>query len=200
MKDKLIIIGAGGHGRVAADIAALVGYGEVSFLDDGKEAEGNVLGRVDSFADYTETHDFFVGIGNNGIRERIMTRLTEGGANIVSLIHPNAAVGSHVTIGRGTVVMAGTVINTGAKIGMGVIINTASSVDHDCSLEDYVHISVGAHLAGTVAVGRGTMIGTGAAVINNLTIAGDTVIGAGAVVVKNILESGIYVGNPARLK
>ena len=94
--------------------------------------------------------------------------------------------------------MAGAVINPGVGIGKGCIINTCSSVDHDCDVGDYVHIAVGSHLCGTVSVGDGTWIGAGATVINNVFICSDCMIGAGAVVVNDIQESGTYVGVPAR--
>ena len=80
---------------------------------------------------------------------------------------------------------------------MGCIVNTSSSIDHDCVVGNYCHIAVGAHLAGTVNVGNGTWIGAGAIVSNNVNICGGCMIGAGAVVIKNIDEAGIYIGVPA---
>ena len=94
--------------------------------------------------------------------------------------------------------MAGAIINTGSQIKDGTIINTSSSVDHDCIVDAFAHISVGSHLAGTVAVGESTLIGAGATVINNISIYKDCTIGAGAVVIKNIPEPGVYTGVPAR--
>ena len=94
--------------------------------------------------------------------------------------------------------MAGAVINPGTHIGKGCIINTCSSVDHDCIVGDYVHIAVGSHLCGTVIVGDGTWIGAGATVSNNVSICTNCIIGAGAVVVNDIKECGTYVGVPAR--
>jgi sugar O-acyltransferase (sialic acid O-acetyltransferase NeuD family) len=94
--------------------------------------------------------------------------------------------------------MANAVINCGSKIGKGVIINTAATVDHDNIIGDYVHISPGSHLAGTVTVSEGTWIGIGATVINNLEITHDCMIGAGAVVVRSLIEPGTYAGVPAR--
>ena len=94
--------------------------------------------------------------------------------------------------------MAGAVINPGVRIGKGCIINTCSSMDHDCVVGDYVHIAVGSHLCGTVSVGDGTWIGAGATVSNNVSICSDCMIGAGAVVIKDIKESGTYVGVPAK--
>ena len=91
-------------------------------------------------------------------------------------------------------------VPAGAKIGEHCIINTGAIVEHDNILENYVHISVGAKLAGTVHVGRATWIGIGASVSNNLSICENCMIGAGAVVVKDITESGTYIGVPAKKK
>lgn len=200
MKNSLIIIGAGGQGRVVADIASLAGYTNICFLDDANIRNDNRLGRVEDFIKYIDDSDFFVAIGNNIIRKRIHERLVEAHANIVTLIHPNATVSPSVKLGRGVVVMAGAVINTGCVIGDGVIVNTSSSVDHDCKIDDFVHVSVGSHLAGTISVGEGTFIGAGATIINNICICKNSMVGAGAVVVENINIAGTYIGVPAKLK
>ena len=195
MSNRIIIIGAGGHGRVVADIARLNGYGDIIFLDDAPMPY--VAGPVSDFQKYL-SGDFFIAIGNNTIRKTIQAQLRESGANIVSLLHPNSVVASDVHMGHGCVIMAGAVINPGALLGDGVIVNTCASIDHDCSISDFAHISVGAHIAGTVTVGDCTMIGAGATVINNITICSNCMIGAGAVVVKDILAPGTYVGIPAK--
>ena len=195
---KLVIIGASGHGKVVADIARRNGYSEIVFLDDDErihECGGySVIGKSSEAG--TIDADIIVGIGNAGIRKRIQESILD--EKLVTLIHPDAAVAEDVVIGAGTVVMAGAVINPGARIGKGCIINTCSSVDHDCEVGDYVHIAVGSHLCGTVSVGDGTWIGAGAIVSNNVSICPNCMIGAGAVVIKEIKESGIYVGVPAR--
>ncbi len=200
MKTKLMIVGAGGHGRVIADIAALCGYAQIDFLDDSPSAMVSAAGTVAEYTHFTESHDFVIGIGNNAGRRRLTEALIADGATFATLIHPAATIGSNVHIGEGTVIMAGAVINAGAVLGAGVIINTCASVDHDCIVGDFVHISVDAHLAGTVTVGAGCMIGIGASVINNLSLCADCIIGAGAVVVKSIKTSGTYIGIPAKRK
>lgn len=198
---NLIIVGASGHGKVAADIARNNGYSEILFLDDdpSKKACGRypVVGTVSDAEKYDKS-DFFVGIGNGRNRREIQNTLLKKHLSVVSLIHPSAVIAQDVEIGCGSVVMAGAVINTGTKIGSGCIINTCASVDHDNRIADFVHVSVGAHLAGTVIVGQNTWIGIGAVISNDLEICDECVIGAGAVVVKNIEEAGTYVGVPAR--
>ena len=94
--------------------------------------------------------------------------------------------------------MAGAVINVDAVIGRGVIVNTCASVDHDCRIGDFCHVSVGARLAGTVHVGDRSTLGVGAVVRNNTDICADCMVGAGAAVVSPLTEPGVYVGVPAR--
>lgn len=195
---KLIIIGASGHGKVIADIAVRNGYEDIVFLDDDesvKECGGYLVIGKSTEAGKIDT-DVIVGIGNADVRKRIQESIPN--EKLVTLIHPDTVVAEDVVIGKGTVVMAGAVINPGVRIGKGCIINTCSSVDHDCVVGDYVHIAVGSHLCGTVSVGSGTWIGAGATVSNNISICPDCMIGAGAVVVKNIVEAGRYVGLPAK--
>ena len=201
--NKLMILGAGGHGRVVAEIAQLSGkYTDIAFLDD-KSPETSFpypyIGKCETFADYQKDFDFFIAIGNAAIRRRLQTEVEAVRGNIVTLVHPSAIISHDVTIGKGTVIMAGAIINTGAKIGDGVILNTASSVDHDCVVADFCHVSVGAHLCGTVYLGTGTWVAAGATVINNINICPDCLIGAGSTVVHDISTSGVYKGVPAVL-
>ena len=201
-KDKqLVIIGAGGHGSVIADIARLNGYEQILFLDDActERADGYpVEGKVSNFIKYIEDSDFFIAIGGNATRQKLFGMLTERDAYIATLIHPAAVIGENVKVGKGTAIMAGVVVNPGAFIGDGVILNTCSSVDHDCLVENFAHIAVGAHLCGTVTVGGGAFICSGATVINNVSVGGHVTVGAGAVVIKDITEKGTYVGVPAK--
>lgn len=196
---ELVIIGASGHGKVVADIARKNGYKEIAFLDDDESIHQcggyPVIGKSSEAG--TMDADVIVGIGNAGVRKRIQESILE--EKLVTLIHPDAVVAQDVVMGAGTVVMAGAVINPGTHIGKGCIINTCSSVDHDCVVGDYAHVAVGSHLCGTVSVGSGTWIGAGVTVSNNVSICPDCMIGAGAVVIKDIKESGTYIGVPANL-
>ena len=201
--NNLIVIGASGHGKVIADIAEKNGYKDIAFLDDNPCiqtcADYDVIGHSNLALHY-KSSDFIVAIGNAQARSKIQSWLLENDLHVVSLLHPNAVIARSVTIGTGTVVMAGTVINPHVRIGQGCVINTGSSVDHDCFIDDYAHISVGSHLCGTVSVGKRTWIGAGATVSNNISICPNCMIGAGAVVVNNIDVAGTYVGVPAKLK
>lgn len=203
MKDKMAIIGAGGHGRVCADIAKLNGYKEIIFLDDGAKdfsGEYKVAGKTFDFEKYIGEYDFFIGIGTTETRKDFFDLLEKSGAQIVSLVHPNAIIGSNVEIKKGVAIMAGAVINIGTVLGKGTIINTCASVDHDCTVEEFSHVSVGAHVCGTVSIGKNVWLGAGSTIINNIKICDDCFIGAGAVVVKDIEKNGTYIGVPAKIK
>ncbi len=200
--DRLVIIGASGHGKVVADIARRSGrYRRLLFLDDdpaiGEAASIPVAGDCSRAGDYLPSSDIFVAVGNAAARRRITERLLKEGARIPALVHPQATVGFGVEIASGTAVMAGAVVNADARVGRGCIINTCASVDHDCIVGDYAHIAVGAHLAGSVCIGEGTWIGAGATVINNVSVDKDITVGAGAVVTKSLHDAGVYVGVPA---
>jgi sugar O-acyltransferase (sialic acid O-acetyltransferase NeuD family) len=203
MKEKLLIIGASGHGKVVANIALKMDkWKSISFLDDDitiKSSMGiEVVGKTIDAYKHLQDCDLFVGIGNNVTREKIQEKLVAEGASIPTLIHPSAVIGEQVELASGTIVMAGVVINCCTSIGKGCIINTGATIDHDNLIEDYVHVSPGVHLAGTVKVGNGSWLGIGSIVSNNLEIASGCKFGAGAVVVRDITEPGTYVGVPVR--
>lgn len=203
MKNKLLIIGASGHGKVVADIALKMNHWySIAFLDDDETIQSSmgisVIGRSLDAKEYIANYDIFVAIGNNLIRESFQVELEALGASIPTLIHPSAVIGEQIEIKSGTVVMAGVVINCSTQIGKGCIINTGSTIDHDNYIEDFVHISPGSHLAGTVKVGRCTWLGIGSIVSNNIYITSKSTVGAGAVVIKDIAEPGTYIGIPAR--
>lgn len=199
MNRKVIIIGAGGHGKVVADIVIRSGDIVVGFLDDrvvGDVAGIPVLGKLSDWVEYSDW-EFVVAVGNAAAREEIVGKMV--GAKWYTAVHPDAVVSELDTaIGEGSVVMAKAAVNPGAKIGSHCIINTAAVVEHDNVIEDFAHISVGAKLAGTVRIGKGSWVGIGAVVSNNLSVCASCMIGAGAVVVKDIDEPGVYVGVPAK--
>ena len=196
--NRLIIVGASGHGKVVADIARLNGYTDILFLDNNSEIKNcaghHVLGPDSMLSELNG--DVFIAVGNATVRKKLMEQYSDRLFPI--LIHPQAVVADSVKLGSGTVVMAGVVINPETTVGKGCIINTASSVDHDCDISDYVHVSVGAHVAGTVNIGEGTWVGAGAIISNNINVCENCMIGAGAVVITSITVEGTYIGVPAK--
>lgn len=199
MNKKIVIIGAGGHGRVVADIAEACGDTVIGFLDDSNTINNkvNIIGKSVDAEKYCDgATELFVAVGNCKIREKLMNSLPN--AKWYTAIHPSAIISPSAVIGEGTCVMPNAVVNNSAVIGRGTIINTCASVDHDDVIGDFVHIACGAHLAGTVTVGNGTWVGIGSIISNNVSLCANLMVGAGAVVVKDITEEGTYVGVPAR--
>lgn len=201
MSKDVIILGAGGHAKVIADIVEKSNDNLIGFLDDKDVLQGKiiynnkkVIGKINEVINYDNCL-FIIGIGNNKIRKEIAKKYN---LNWYTAIHPNAIIANDVKIGEGTVIMAGVVINPGTIIGMHCIINTSSSLDHDNIIENYVHISPGATLAGSVTIKEMTWICTGAVIINNITIENNNIIGAGAVVINDIKsQNSTYIGIPA---
>lgn len=202
-KRPLVIWGASGHGKVAADIARAMGVFElVGFVDEDPAKAGEFLGLSvrGEAGDWRGLAgvEFFLAIGNNAQRLRRAEELKRQGVRFARLIHPRATVAGDVEMGEGTLVAAGAVINPGTVIGAQCIVNTLAGVDHDCVLEEGVHVCPGAHVAGRVRVGRGAMIGVGASVRDGVRIGEFAVVGAGAAVVEDVPGRVVVVGVPAR--
>ena len=204
-KKRLLVAGASGHAKVVIDMAEQLGYSEILVFDDDESITAclgyPVAGRIDDMLLSNGWADYIVAIGNAKVRRNVIERID--GANsrlhLATLVHPKAYVSKRAYIGPGSVVMAGAVANAGACLAEACIVNTSASVDHDCNLGAYVHVAVGANIAGSVAIGSDTWVGAGAVVNNNLTICEGCTIGSGAVVVRDIEVSGTYIGVPARL-
>ncbi|MBU1050670.1 acetyltransferase, partial [Candidatus Bipolaricaulota bacterium] len=140
-----------------------------------------------------------VAIGDNALRASIADRLASLGRRFAVVRHPASTISPSATLGEGTVVLAGVVINSMATIGRHCIVNTMASIDHDCSLADFVHVSPGSHLAGHCRIGEMAHIGIGACMLPNLSVGHRSTIGGGAVVTTDIPGDAIAVGVPAKV-
>jgi sugar O-acyltransferase (sialic acid O-acetyltransferase NeuD family) len=199
----LYIIGAGGHGRVVADIAEACGETDISFIDTQFPQRSTNLSWPIVGADpqdLPQTSRVVLAIGNNAQRRAMAQSLENKNFEYLTLVHPRAHVSRHARLGKGTVVMPMAVINAGSEVGHHVIVNTSSSIDHDCRIADFVHISPGAHLAGTVTVGEGSWVCLSAAVREGLAIGAGARVAAGAVVVRNVADGANIYGVPAAEK
>ncbi len=203
----MLIYGAGGHGRVVADILEHQGDCDIpGFLDDAHDLWGEtmfsypILGGLDLLARTDlRRHLIIVAVGDNAKRRTLVRAIAALGYSFTNAVHPSCRFGRGVTIGIGAVLMPNAVANAGAVIGAHTILNTAATVDHDCHIGDYVHICPGAHLAGGVVVSDGAQIGIGASVLPGVHIGRGSVIGAGSVVLKDVPDESISVGVPAKI-
>ncbi len=204
-RPKLLIYGAGGHAKVVCDAALKAGFTILGFLDDDPKKHGTYLwewpilgGRERLREGFTEKVWVVLGVGNNQMRHTLAQWIASLGYPFARVVHPTAVLGRGVTVGEGTVIFAQVVVNPDATIGQHVILNTASSVDHDCFVGDFVHIAPGARLAGQVHVEEGALIGVGAAVLPGRRIGAWSTVGGGAVVIRQVPPHQIVAGIPAR--
>lgn len=205
---KLIIFGAGGHGRVVLDIVLSQAlWEEVVFLDQNPQLVGCKIKNVPVAGTLLKVFELIeagftegiVAIGDNQARAEIAAKALKAGLRLINAIHPSALISKSVKMGINNVIAAGSIINTDAEIGSNVIVNTGAIVEHDNIIEDNVHISPGVRLAGKVVVGQGAHVGIGATVIQGVTIGAGAIIGAGAVVISDVLPGTTVVGVPARV-
>ncbi len=140
---NLLIIGAGGHGKVVKEVAESLGtYAKIDFADDNsQEAVGKIKDLRILRKDYEAA---FVGIGNNHLRRELLERLEQYGYSIPTLVHPTAYVSKTAVIMKGTVVEPKAIVNAYSRVGEGCIISVGAILDHDVILESCVHVSAGA--------------------------------------------------------
>jgi UDP-perosamine 4-acetyltransferase len=207
-----LIWGAGGHGKVVADVVRASGGTVAGFVDSDPAKLGRLvepgggrvlmmeeefLGRLDRLDRLPDGVDAVaLAFGNNALRIESHRRL--GAHRCPPLIHPRATVSESVMIGDGTVVLAGAVINPAARIGCAVIVNTGAIVEHDCVVEDGVHLAPRSVVGGGVRIGRGAWIGIGAIVIQQIAVGAETRVGAGAAVIHDVADGATVVGVPAK--
>ena len=201
----ILILGAGGHGKVVADILNACHLEIAGFLDDNPRARSEerlglpVLGAIDEYRIYAPS-GLVLGIGQNHVRQAVVKRLGVTAQDLwINAIHPRATVASSVLLGHGIVVAAHAVVNPDSAIGSHVIINTGATIDHECSINDYAHVAPGSHLAGNVVVETGAFLGVGASVIPGLTIGEWSIVGAGSVVLRDIPARATAYGVPAKV-
>lgn len=206
---RVLILGAGGHAQVVADILlrahqARASAYPIGFLDDNPELIGKtimglrVLGTIAQL-DEMDYDAIIVAIGDNRNRARLFKLVQARDKQIVNAIHPAAVLAPDVCLGHGVMICAGVVVNTGTVIGDDVILNTGCTIDHHNHIKDHVHIAPGVHLGGNVTIGEGSLVGIGSIVIPQRSIGAWSVIGAGSVVIRDIPPYVTAVGVPARV-
>jgi len=205
-RDRLIILGTGGHASVVADLAASAGWRILGCIGPEPLAFSEefcpYLGLNEVLSRYAPSAvSLAIGVGSvgdAGLRRSLFEAQRQRGFSMPALIHPSANVALTAKIGAGTQIMAGVAVNPFAEIGVNVIVNTNATVEHHVRIGDHAHVAPGATLCGSVTIGATAHIGAGAVVLQGLSIGDGTVVGAGAVVTRDIPQAACVVGNPAR--
>jgi UDP-perosamine 4-acetyltransferase len=204
----VVLIGAGGHGRVVLDILREAGvHRPVGFLDADPQLTGKTVGGLAVLGQLNylpklkaqKVKGVIISIGDNHPRRQYFRKVAEAGFELVNAVHPSSTVSATAKLGRNIVIAAGAVVSTEAQLADSVIVNTSAVVDHECQIGQAVHICPGAMLAGRVSVGDETFIGMGCNIIQCLRIGARAVVGAGAVVIGDVPDEATVVGVPAKI-
>lgn len=201
----LILIGAGGHGKVVCEAVRLEHPNlEVQIFDDNARLSGmSLLGKritVPVPSEFSQKQSVHIAIGDNRTRMRIAKRCMEQGATLQTVRHPAAVVSPTATIAPGCLIAAGAIVGPEACLGTGVIVNHGAIVDHENRLGNWCHLAPRAALGGGVILGEGVLIGAGAVILPGRRVGDWAVVGAGAVVTHDVPAGAIVVGVPARAR
>lgn len=199
---KIACIGYGGHSKVIINIIKkLYSDAKIYIFDDflKKSEDVTYLGKISDIDNFIGKDYLFVCcIGNIETRKKIISKNLKW----LTLIDPSSIISNDVKVGEGSVIMHGTICQPGCVIGKHCIINTKSSIDHDCKISNNSHICPGSTLCGNVVIGENTLVGSGSTIIENVVIGNNNIIGAGSVVLrKEIFSKNNYLayGVPCKI-
>jgi sugar O-acyltransferase (sialic acid O-acetyltransferase NeuD family) len=205
----VLIIRAGGHAQVVADILLRTGEQDISiqpigYLDDNPALQGQrflgltVLGAIANLS--AIAHDaVIVAIGDNRSRQQVYEKLQNQNERFAVARHPSAVIAPDVQLGPGSMICAGVIVNPASLIGANVILNTGCTIDHHNFIGSHAHIAPGVHLGGEVTIGEGALIGIGATVMPRCRVGAWSVVGAGAVVNRDLPDGVTAMGVPAKV-
>lgn len=207
--DNIVIIGSSGHAKVVIDIVRKEGkFNIAGLLDKFRKVDEQtlgyrVLGKEEDLPELTNVYSLkgvIVAIGDNFIRSKVAARVREISPDLpfVCAIHPSSLVAMDVSIGDGTVVMAGASINPSCSVGRFCVLNTNSSLDHDSTMEDFSSLAPSATTGGNCQIGEYSAVSIGAILIHGVQVGEQSVIGAGSLVMKPIDSFVVAYGTPAK--
>jgi len=207
--DNIVIVGSSGHAKVVIDIVQHESrYNIVGLLDRnrmvGEEIlRYRVLGKEETLPELTKIHSLkgvIVAIGDNFDRSKAVSRVRGLCPDLafVSSVHPKSSIATDVSIGEGTVIMAGVSVNSCCSIGRFCILNTNSSLDHDSIMEDFSSLAPRVTTGGNCRIGSFSAICIGAVLIHGVHVGNNTVIGAASLVLKPIDSFIVAYGSPAK--
>jgi acetyltransferase EpsM len=198
---KSIIIGYSGHAFVVIDTFHSSSSSNMfTGYCDSEEKSKNPFNLIYLGMDsqkIVEHNNWFVGIGNNQVREKIISKYHHN--NLLTITHYSCIISEKASIGKGSFISAKSTVNAFANLGLGVIVNTGAVIEHECTIDNFVHIAPGAVLAGNVSVGKRSFVGANAVVKQGVSIGQDVVIGAGSVIISDVPSGLTVVGNPGKI-
>lgn len=209
-KENILLFGGSEHARCVIDIIERGDKYHIIGIIDKVIAKGTlcqgyeVLGNLGDLPEVIETFKVSKGviaIGDNYHRSKKAENIKKYTRDFsyVSAIHPSAIIGKNVTIGEGTVMMAGVIVNNDSSIGEHCYISTKSSLGHDSIMDPFSSMGPGVTTGGRTTIGRCTAIGIGANILNGRNIGSHSVVGSGALVVNDVEDFVVVYGVPAKI-
>lgn len=177
-KEKLLIIGAGGFGRMAAE-QAIQEY-DCAFVDDGYEVGAivcgiPVAGHVSDLAELRKTYsNLIVGTGNNKFRESVYQKADALEYKFPNIVSASAYISPFANIGHGCVILQNVCIQNGAEIGNGILLNAGVELHCDSFVDDYTLIYANSVIRTGAKVGKHVRIGSNTTICNHIVIADGT--------------------------
>jgi sugar O-acyltransferase (sialic acid O-acetyltransferase NeuD family) len=202
-KTSIILLGAGGHSSSVASVAISAGFRIRAFVDPLRQIENhlgfpffNSITQIDHFDSYS----FAMAVGDNSKRQEIYEGAVEefGSLHFPILAHQSSVISSFSKVAEGTVIMPHSIVGANSVVGKFCILNTRSSLDHDCLMQDFSSLAPGAITSGLVTIGTRSAVSLGAVIKQRVTIGNDTVIGANSYVNQDIENNCIAYGTPAK--
>lgn len=210
MKEKVIIVGDGGHAKIVIDILQEMKQYEILGVTSKQINKQSfyglpVLGNDDILEDYYKKgiKNIAIGIGgfkDNELRTKIFNNFLSKGYNIINAVHPKSIIANSVIMGKGVVIFAGAILNPEVKLGNNVIIATGATIDHETVVDDHCLISAGVTIGANTKIGEGTLCALGSKLISEITIGANVLVAAGAVVINDIKSNNKIFGIPAKEK
>ncbi len=202
MKEKIVIVGSGGHAKSCIEaIESQNKYKIIGLIDVPEKVGHDVLGYEVIGDDndlgflIKECPNAVIGIGqikSNELRVKIYNRLKEMGYILPIIKASSAHVSKSAVIGESTVILHGAIINAASKIGVNTILNSKCLIEHDVTIGNHCHISTSSTINGEVRIGNNCFIGSGSTIAQGIYIKDNVIIGMGTRVFKNIDMSGVF--------
>jgi sugar O-acyltransferase (sialic acid O-acetyltransferase NeuD family) len=203
MKEKIAIIGSGGHCHSVINLLELNGFKIYGIFDDSYRAGMHevisgyqICAKVKKVL-LPKDSKIILAVGDNVNRDKLFNLFNKRLFK-KNLIHPQAIIEKRTSLGTSNQIFARAYINSEAMLGNNNILNTGCVIEHESVIGDSNHVSVGAILCGRVTLADRCFIGAGAVVIDKIKICSDVIVGANSVVIKDIKKAGTYIGNPAK--
>lgn len=202
MKEKVILVGAGGHSKSVMDSINKSKYKVCGFIDSNKK--GSHLGlpiigsQIEDIPQYKK-YKYFISIGDVNYRRIWFNKIKDMNLKTINVIDSTAIVSVSSKIGTGNFIGKMAIINADAEIGNNNVINSKALVEHECKVGNHNHLSTNSVINGNVIVEDNVFLGSSSVCNGQLKIGSGAIIGSGSVVIEDIPSMVTVVGIPAKI-